>query len=984
MFLLWGIAPDPVAHAASDFLPGQQWSTWTSGPFQFHFTEAGRDTVARLAGIGRRAWDDIAEWTGSVPATPIHVVVILDNDFANGSAQSMPRNLIRLYPVHPRQPGFLQEYDDWLALLFVHELIHIFHIDDAELPASVFRKIFGRNLIHLAELRGRDIPFGIGFPNALLPDTLIEGYAVWGEGELVAGRGRGNNVLGLTLLRNLARDQALGGLGRATARRRSFPGGNAPRILGGSLHQYGAERRGFDWPAMYRLNARGFAPLLYAIPWAIEHGERPGDTWHSWTVYQRGVQRSFDFHRGAFNEGDAMYGPVRDLATPRFDQQGGLYATAADGRSRSAVVKIENDGSTRRIVERFGGTGLAILDNGGIWLDSSQRVSDTAVVSDLWRVEDGSLQRVSLNLHAFDVNGRSGRIAYVVRRGTRYCVAVSDPPGQPPVDRACGPDGFVLSHPDISADGQKVLFSAWSPRYRDSIYIWDRASDAVQRLTSSDTSDWYPQWGTDNSIWAVRTLDGTPDLYRLPEPGGTWVRVTRTLHGVWQYAINPVDGSIAYTYPDSSGWHLATLAVDEHLVRPVTDSSPAPDARIRSPQPVPDWPPIAVTDAVPYSATRTIAPMGWTPLITWGDGTGHYGATVGGGDVVGFWAWAAALRTDSRGNPDASLTVSRNYGRWSLSGGGDLSPVGRPPFGQAAFRQRGWVRVGRAFRGLDVGRSIAARTEVEGGLHEDRLSGRDVPEAVSVGLIAARDSRSQYTWSLVSGDGWMLKGLVAGDFGIGGARLPDGRAEVVAASGGFVGGDLQWQLQVAAAAHGRTAGPLDYSLRPPADASFSARTFSGRGVRSGGVDGVDRFASWDAELVHPVAWIEAGPGSAPIFFDQANIRGYVAGSHWQAGLPVDDLRGNDVYAGAELGLGLSIAYIIRLPEIRFGSRWAVTDSDGRRDPRPEIYGSVGFTFNEFGRFLDRGSLNVYHPGQSSPDIEDRGTLHPARTCCTMR
>jgi hypothetical protein len=202
--------------------------------------------------------------------------------------------------------------------------------------------------------------------------------------------------------------------------------------------------------------------------------------------------------------------------------------------------------------------------------------------------------------------------------------------------------------------------------------------------------------------------------------------------------------------------------------------------------------------------------------------------------------------------------------------------------------------------------------------------------------------------------------LAAGDDGADRFE-PDGRLEVVAATGGFLFKRVQWQIQGAAGLDLRQRGRTAFSLHGPANASNSARHFTGRGVPTteatlqageycpdATICAIDRFGLWEAETIWPLWWIQAGPGAAPFYFDQINLRTFVAGAHYRR----ETSRGRDfdqqLYAGAEVQLGMVFGWASMVGPLTFGVRWPLLSD---YDPVPDYYLYYGLNFDRFGSFV---------------------------------
>jgi predicted nucleic acid-binding protein len=107
----------------------------------------------------------------NAPAIPT-IVLTDDTDSSNGSAQVLPYNLIRLYVTAPESVSVLNDHDDWMYGLVVHEYAHILHLDNITGLAAHnnFLIIFGSRQILV--YTGANNPAGTSPVTFLLADSV--------------------------------------------------------------------------------------------------------------------------------------------------------------------------------------------------------------------------------------------------------------------------------------------------------------------------------------------------------------------------------------------------------------------------------------------------------------------------------------------------------------------------------------------------------------------------------------------------------------------------------------------------------------------------------------------------------------------------------------------------------------------------------------------------------------------------------------------
>lgn len=146
----------------------------------------------------------------------IHVVLANNEDDANGMANVFPRPVIYLKLRPPFSDESIANYINWLEILFIHELTHIFTLDQAGGINLIPRYIFGR----------------IYFPNFFLPLSFIEGISVYYESTLTDA-GRNNFSFSETFLKELARQNFP--LNKITGQLSLWPHGYFPYFAGGAF-----------------------------------------------------------------------------------------------------------------------------------------------------------------------------------------------------------------------------------------------------------------------------------------------------------------------------------------------------------------------------------------------------------------------------------------------------------------------------------------------------------------------------------------------------------------------------------------------------------------------------------------------------------------------------------------------------------------------------------------------------------------------------
>ena len=209
----------------------------------------------------------------------------------------------------------------------------------------------------------------------------------------------------------------------------------------------------------------------------------------------------------------------------------------------------------------------------------------------------------------------STKITYVVKKGTRYELQVSDADGanaqavlasnEPIISPAWSPDGSRIAY--VSFDQKKPIVvvqnlaqgttrvianfrgnnsaPAWSPDgstlavtlTRDDIaqlYLISANGGEPRRITTTPAIDTEPAFSPDGK-WIAFTSDrgGSPQVYRMPVEGGAAQRIT--FEGTYNVRprFSPDGKSIAYVQRDAGRFRIALLELATGQVTVLTDGN---------------------------------------------------------------------------------------------------------------------------------------------------------------------------------------------------------------------------------------------------------------------------------------------------------------------------------------------------------------------------------------------------------------------------
>jgi hypothetical protein len=321
--------------------PSRVWRTLETPHFHIHYYTlphgGGEEPVAqRLATLGEFVWGRLTPFLGTGLNRKTHIVVTDDIDDYNGFAGVYPYPAITLYANSPDDRAELNDYDDWLLELLMHEFTHILHTGTIGGPcAKIINAVLG-------------LGYGIVYPpNQFQPRWGLEGLAVFEESARTAA-GRLHNSIWDMYLRAQTLEGYFQRLDQFSNFPNQFPYGNAAYLYGSALTRYVAETYGeqalLRWSRDY-----GSSCIPGGINRSIKHVT--GLTWvqlhrnfHDSLVRRYSAQRQAIVARGLTPTRTLTWtdpqGPMRPVFTPDGKD---IIVFRSDGYTQERMARIPVD-----------------------------------------------------------------------------------------------------------------------------------------------------------------------------------------------------------------------------------------------------------------------------------------------------------------------------------------------------------------------------------------------------------------------------------------------------------------------------------------------------------------------------------------------------------------------------------------------------------------------------------------------------------------
>lgn len=670
----------PRAHAQ---LPADE--AWSSLRTQhFRVTWHGQlDSVARhAAAAAERARAALLVWVAEPPSGLIDIVVADNLDLSNGYATPFPSNRVVIYAKPPVDALELQHTADWVEMVLVHELAHIFHLDVSGTVGTALRRIFGR------------VPLPWPVFGALgTPGWMVEGLATHVESALT-GFGRVEGSYHEMVVRTAVLADRFVGIDELGSTSRNWPGGTRDYIYGSLFLDFLARRHGAQ-AASAIVRATGGA-LIPAPVWfggigRTAFGSSFRDEYDDWLaeLRQRYAVLADSLRAQGITSGERLTHHDGWALYPRFSDDGSMIAYAASDRRsppRTQVIRTR-DGSPLWSRRRNDLTPASWKD-GDLVVGDLEYIDRFRIFSDVYRETSSGTQRLThgRRLQEPDVAANGRMVAVQNDGGSNRLVTGTPASGW----RTLLPPeaGVHWSLPRFSPPGDRIAAVEWRQGGDFSITVLDTAGTRLWRLPPAPGISGAPAWAHDGRtllFWSDRT--GIPNIFAVDvtQVPARVRQVTNVVTGAYFPDVSPDGRWIAFARYDHDGFSIERIPFDTlqwrdapsdlprtdaragRIARPVYGSPP--DARIRAAAAAAAAADTSILEVGRYPAWTTSRPYAWAPVVhSDGNDNLYLGLSLFGRDLVGRHDWALEASASGTGRTMGSAAYRFN-GMSAIAGG---------------------------------------------------------------------------------------------------------------------------------------------------------------------------------------------------------------------------------------------------------------------------------------------------------------------------
>ncbi len=630
------------ANAAFSYDPALTWKTLHTEHFNIHYHDNGKQLAKETAAIAERVHKRLSKYFNWSPATPTDVVLSDRQDISNGSATPFPNNQMILYVTPPDDLNTVEDYNNWMELLIIHEYTHIIHLDKVSNVPEKLRNVFGRFFPWL-------------FPNLLQPFWEIEGLATLMETNNEIGVGRGQSSLYKMLMR-MELDHGLKPLRQVNQPMTSWPAGTARYLYGVYFFQFIIDRYGEEKiQQLVNEHSRHIIPYMINTTTKRVLGKNLDALWEEFEAY---LHAQFDLQLNTIKSAGIRAGTqltFTDYETnhPRVAANGDVYYFQNDNLSHSKIMLLKQ-GETSPVPVTEVQTGrFDIHPEAGILLAQIEAVRNVNIFSDLYHIDLTSFNITRLTYgerYRFATWSPDGKQIIEVRNmlGNSSLVLLTDK-GKKIKTLWQGTNKEVISSPDWSPDGESIVASVWRPyvSYNDNLEKQDLGAwnleqffinnNTWEKLIDSSNIEAHPQFNaTGSSIVFTADYGDVYNVHELDLDSRRVSTLTNLVGGAKHPSIDPDGSTLYYANAGPDGYNIFKLAIDKELslATPVDLTPPQEIVPQESPDSTEDSAIATSSIITPYSPLGSLKPTWWFPLLTLEDNRKEIGLVTGGADSL--------------------------------------------------------------------------------------------------------------------------------------------------------------------------------------------------------------------------------------------------------------------------------------------------------------------------------------------------------------
>ena len=626
-----------------------------SDHFYYHYPEHVQDQVTDIASKMEVIHSRLSQRFNWTPNEKTEIVVSDHTDFSNGFAMPFPTNRIVVLLSPPDAIDGLEDFDDYLESLLIHEYTHTLHGDRAAGLPLWLRRIFGRN------------PFL--FPNIYQPVWLVEGLATDVETDFEKGVGRGQSNYFRMLMR-MEVESGIKPVRQVNQWISTWPGGRTVYLYGVYFFQFLKETYGEaaieSWLKHYSNN---IIPFLLNTNSRKVTGKSIPKLWQEFELW---LQTSFadEIARNSAQGGQdhaRLTEQGYSMQNLRIDGEGRLYFLSFNGTSHAAIMRYTPANSQlEHLVDVTPGARFDVNKKGRIAIVQAEVHEQYGIYYDLYIYGEDRLKRLTQGQRIKRVAWRSGggfddELLVVQQNDAHYQLRIYDLVRSDFADTLWTSSGEIVGAIDWSANGEHVAASIWRQGQGWQLALFSVKQGIWQWLTEGEpVIHAQPQFNDDGqSLWHIADHNGIYNIYRYHLSERRMTQHTQVLGGAFSPVADIDQKKIYYLGYHRNGFDLYETDFQTAFAENTWPTVPQQQA-------LPVSEASAQFESRDYSPWFGLKPRWWMPYSIVSDSRREYGLHTSAWDALQFHNYSLTLGYDSKINK-TNGGLSYRYDRWPLA-----------------------------------------------------------------------------------------------------------------------------------------------------------------------------------------------------------------------------------------------------------------------------------------------------------------------------
>ncbi|MCW8933176.1 MAG: hypothetical protein OQK98_00490 [Gammaproteobacteria bacterium] len=596
--------------------PRLDWRTVESDHFYIHYAEGYERLAQKTANSAEQAHKKLQSKINWQPADKTHLVISDETDSANGYATPIHFNRSVLFMAPPDSANSLEDFNDWLETLIIHEYTHVLHLDKVSGGAESLRKIFGRQFLF--------------FPNLYQPNWFTEGLATYLETDNEKGIGRGQSSLFKMMMRSEV-ENGIKPANQVNLPIRSWPMGTVAYLYGVHFYQFLEETYGQQAiTGLIENYSNNIVPFMINTNTEQLFNKDIDELWVDFSVWlTKRYQPEIDKQKSAgVVEGEKITDSGYNTGSVDLLNDEIYYVTSG-AFEHTKLIKKKSEQS-EFISELHLGAKINVHEK-GILVIQREFCDEYNINSDIYIIENNKIKRVTkcgrYRSASWSPDGQY--IAAVKTDKAKSELNLLDVNGLLIKNIWKGNNTDIVSQLRWSPSGENIVAAVFRTGHGWNIEEFNLNSLQWNAITNDQYIDMYPSYDEQgDAILFSSDRTGRYQIYRYVKDSEQLEQITRVASG----AFEPVQANkykpLYYVGYNVNGRDIYQLnKTDVLTTMPIVhatdiDIDLAADVEISQPK--------------KYSAFSSLYARWWLPYISLNEDRNEYGITTSGNDALGI------------------------------------------------------------------------------------------------------------------------------------------------------------------------------------------------------------------------------------------------------------------------------------------------------------------------------------------------------------